>query len=375
MAAISCNECGRDYSDNDIVCPGCGAPRRSRSPSLIELNATGTPSRQFDLTAPECSLGTEPSNDMVLRDTTVSRRHAVIRRLAGSFQVVDLGTTNGTYINDRRISGSANLADGDRVRLGSAKFLLLEPSSHEGHGFQEIRNSDWFRLPRLQGRTFQYLASGVLIVALIGGLYFVTEAFLEPSLSCDSDTSTDLLSQTLNKLLAEQLKGASVQAITNVGENERPNRKREKTCQADVKLRLSSSTDSTKELQITYKISREGNYQQLEVVDQDSLINAVVLDCSSQSTADLLLRVINLDPDNGGMITAVSVSEARDAAPELTASTNGKQRSCNAKLKANVRNSGVSVEFPVSFNLWREGDEEHLQVNNKATLYEMRGFP
>jgi hypothetical protein len=374
MAAIRCTECGRDYSDSEIICPGCGAPRRSRSPSIIEIRGSGHPSRQFDLTGPECSIGTETSNALVLSDATVSRRHALIRRLSGSFQLVDLGSTNGTFINDRRMTGSANLSDGDRIGLGSAKFLFLEPAIGGKESPPRTRSPKVLSL--LKGKVVQYVASGALIAALILGLYFASDWILVPSLDCESDASTGLLRQTLNKLLSEQLKGGAVSSISNIRERQEPTAKSGKNCRADVTLTLTAGGGSTKEMPLAYNISLNGSYETLKVVDQDLLINTVVLDCSSQQTADLLIRAINSDPDNGGMMTAVSVGAARDAAPELTESTHGKQRSCNAKIKVNLRNGSVSIEFPVSFNVWREGDTEQLQVNDRATLYEMnRGFP
>ena len=49
-------------------------------------------------------------------DTSVSRQHAVIQRKNGQFFVTDLGSTNGTFVNEKRISGTVQLQDGDNIR-------------------------------------------------------------------------------------------------------------------------------------------------------------------------------------------------------------------------------------------------------------------
>lgn len=67
----------------------------------------------------ETVLGRERGSvDLVLEDPGVSRRHAAVRALGGAITVEDLGSSNGTYVNGRRISGEVELADGDEIQLG-----------------------------------------------------------------------------------------------------------------------------------------------------------------------------------------------------------------------------------------------------------------
>jgi predicted component of type VI protein secretion system len=73
--------------------------------------------------APGTTIGREGC-DVVLPDPEVSRRHATIRELDGSPAIEDLGSTNGTFVNDRRISGVQELKDGDVVRLGNTVWSL-----------------------------------------------------------------------------------------------------------------------------------------------------------------------------------------------------------------------------------------------------------
>lgn len=86
-----------------------------RPPSLLE--ATG-------LRAGCLTFGRAPDCDLVLSDDTVSRRHAALRTGEdGRWFLRDLGSTNGTWVNDRRIY-DAEVCPGDAVRLGELAFRL-----------------------------------------------------------------------------------------------------------------------------------------------------------------------------------------------------------------------------------------------------------
>src|SRR4051795_9083099 len=62
--------------------------------------------------------------DVNLMDPEVSRRHAAIRDQGGSLAIEDLGSTNGTFVNDKRISEVTVLNDGDIVRLGNTVWAI-----------------------------------------------------------------------------------------------------------------------------------------------------------------------------------------------------------------------------------------------------------
>src|SRR3954454_6256458 len=66
--------------------------------------------------------------DIVLADPEVSRRHAAIRRSGDGVAIEDLGSTNGTFVNDRRITGVVVLSDGDTVRFGNTVWRLRAPA-------------------------------------------------------------------------------------------------------------------------------------------------------------------------------------------------------------------------------------------------------
>lgn len=82
--------------------------------------------QDFRLVSGKNVLGTAADSEIVLTDAYMSARHAVIRHEDGTFVLVDLDSTNGTFVNDARIS-KEELIDNDRVRVGKTdlKFKSL----------------------------------------------------------------------------------------------------------------------------------------------------------------------------------------------------------------------------------------------------------
>src|SRR5262245_55758775 len=77
-----------------------------------------------------CSIGRAPSNQVVLPDDKVSRRHAVIHAQdVDEFWLVDLGSSNGTYLNGRRVSQPSRLWDQDRIEIGPFRVVFRQPQA------------------------------------------------------------------------------------------------------------------------------------------------------------------------------------------------------------------------------------------------------
>jgi pSer/pThr/pTyr-binding forkhead associated (FHA) protein len=75
--------------------------------------------------AAEHTIGREGC-DVLLPDPEVSRRHARVLIEAGVPQVEDLGSSNGTYVNGRRIDRRTELRAGDRVEFGNTLWVLRD---------------------------------------------------------------------------------------------------------------------------------------------------------------------------------------------------------------------------------------------------------
>ncbi|MGB0436492.1 MAG: glycogen accumulation regulator GarA [Mycobacterium sp.] len=86
---------------------------------------------RFLLDQPTTSAGRHPDSDIFLDDVTVSRRHAEFRLEGGEFQVVDVGSLNGTYVNREPVD-SAVLANGDEVQIGKFRLVFLAGPKGDG---------------------------------------------------------------------------------------------------------------------------------------------------------------------------------------------------------------------------------------------------
>lgn len=69
-------------------------------------------------------VGRGDSCDLDVGDLTVSRRHAALSRDAGAWEIEDLGSRNGTFVNEWRVRGRGSLEPGDAVRLGAAHWVF-----------------------------------------------------------------------------------------------------------------------------------------------------------------------------------------------------------------------------------------------------------
>jgi hypothetical protein len=94
-------------------------------PTLVVRSGGGRTGEQFPLERTQTTIGRSPDCDIFLDDVTVSRRHAIVVRGAGSLAIEDLGSLNGTFLNRRRIE-RAQLESGDEVQIGKYRLTFLE---------------------------------------------------------------------------------------------------------------------------------------------------------------------------------------------------------------------------------------------------------
>jgi pSer/pThr/pTyr-binding forkhead associated (FHA) protein len=100
---------------------------------LIALNPPDPRSREFVLAKHQLSIGSDDQNDIVVRDTTVSRRHALLTRRRGNgWQITDLGSTNGTTVNGARIKAATEIRFGDEIAIGGVSLALVAASGVAG---------------------------------------------------------------------------------------------------------------------------------------------------------------------------------------------------------------------------------------------------
>jgi pSer/pThr/pTyr-binding forkhead associated (FHA) protein len=100
-------------------------------------------------------LGRDPANDLaLLGDPKISRSHAELRDRDGQWILVDLGSSNGTKVNDRRIEQHP-LRDGDRIQLGRTTIVF---TADEDPNPTEPDTRVHAKLPELSERERQILA-------------------------------------------------------------------------------------------------------------------------------------------------------------------------------------------------------------------------
>jgi signal transduction histidine kinase len=82
--------------------------------------------KRCDLAALPLTLGRDRNNRLQLADSEASRRHAEVRRDDGGYVLVDLGSSNGTFVNGQQVTGERRLANGDRVQIGRTLLLFTD---------------------------------------------------------------------------------------------------------------------------------------------------------------------------------------------------------------------------------------------------------
>src|SRR6516164_7331701 len=80
----------------------------------------------------EISIGRVSGNDIVLPKGNVSKRHTKLTLRNGQIEINDLKSTNGTYVNGRKIAEAVALSSTDRVFVGDFLIIIEPPAAAEG---------------------------------------------------------------------------------------------------------------------------------------------------------------------------------------------------------------------------------------------------
>lgn len=127
---------------------------------LVRINDSFA-GEEFSLSEQENTIGRTDDNFILLSDTSISRRHAVIHRRGDVYLAEDRGSSNGTRVNDRDINQPVELAPGDRVEFGNLEFLFVEGDTNINPA--EISSSSSSSLSTYAG------IAGLLVVGLLMG--------------------------------------------------------------------------------------------------------------------------------------------------------------------------------------------------------------
>ena len=94
--------------------------------AMVVIHRGPAKGARFLIAEDKCSIGRSPESAIFLDDVTVSRSHAEITRSGKGFQLLDLGSLNGTYVNNGSVK-TVELKTGDEIQVG--KFHLIFISS------------------------------------------------------------------------------------------------------------------------------------------------------------------------------------------------------------------------------------------------------
>jgi hypothetical protein len=148
---MRCGRCGHENDDGANYCSSCGHGLSREEESTVSLSELAdrleldeelgealaelppgigmlvvrrgpNAGSRFVLDRDTTALGRHPDSDVFLDDITVSRRHATVERVRGGYEVADVGSLNGTYVDHQRVDRAAlhHLAD---LQIG--RFVLL----------------------------------------------------------------------------------------------------------------------------------------------------------------------------------------------------------------------------------------------------------
>jgi hypothetical protein len=91
---------------------------------LMTVNPVDPVPSEYSLFKDEVTVGRGETNDVVIPHASISRAHARLMKRNGVYELMDLNSTNGTFVDDRKLSGSQSVPNGSRVRFGDVQFIL-----------------------------------------------------------------------------------------------------------------------------------------------------------------------------------------------------------------------------------------------------------
>ncbi|HEX4608748.1 MAG TPA: GGDEF domain-containing protein [Urbifossiella sp.] len=111
----------------------------ARDACLVHIYPTGSAmGTRYPLREKPLVVGRGDDCDVRITDNSVSRRHARIDHVQDGYHVSDLGSTNGTFVNDRQLDSPVSLHDGDYLRVGNCIYRYLAGGNIEAEYHEEI---------------------------------------------------------------------------------------------------------------------------------------------------------------------------------------------------------------------------------------------
>jgi pSer/pThr/pTyr-binding forkhead associated (FHA) protein len=119
--STACSTCLHENRSGSFFCSQCGTKLHFVTRSLgalVRMNGA-QPDKRIELPVPTCILGRGPEANVSFVEESVSKRHARLTVTDAGTRLEDLESSNGTFLNGRRIREAADVRPGDLLRLGS----------------------------------------------------------------------------------------------------------------------------------------------------------------------------------------------------------------------------------------------------------------
>ncbi len=100
------------------------------APRLIEPAVGSEGSREIMISKEEFLIGRGSDCDLRINDEDISRHHCLLRTRGIEVTLSDLGSSNGTFVNAKRVLSQVTLASGDEVRVGKCRFVVALDDGH-----------------------------------------------------------------------------------------------------------------------------------------------------------------------------------------------------------------------------------------------------
>jgi pSer/pThr/pTyr-binding forkhead associated (FHA) protein len=232
---LVCQQCGHDFRQE----PGAREPALSFSTLIGALAGEQRPPKatlriQFqsgdlierELARVETRLGKGPDNDVVFADPTISTHHALISADENGYTIEDVGSRNGTFVNDERVTGPRRLRDGDVIKLGRSTVVFRLGHHQEAAPLDHITLTDATPPIRSLPLTEEFLAQAIAVAGLVpkaelerlrkGGERRLYRALLDEQLASEEQLR-DLMSSAfhlpITDLRAAQVDEAAIAAF------------------------------------------------------------------------------------------------------------------------------------------------------------------
>ncbi len=141
---------------------------RPRFTALLDVEGPGGHRTSLPFRPPRVLVGRKRDNDLSLPDQGVSSTHCEFVLEGGWFVVRDLGSVNGTFVNDQRVS-EARLRDGDVVSMGETRITIALHGDVRGVSFWSLESAR---------RHWLWLAAGAIALCLTGAAVYLRQTQL-----------------------------------------------------------------------------------------------------------------------------------------------------------------------------------------------------